>query len=169
MACQPSDPPPYTISQTTSPVGIGLGPPPSSPAIHPDQPPFYTQSQLQTNSDLTRGPKCLQTAYLVGIPFGMLGAHHFYLNRPLFGILYLCTLGLFGFGWILDLIRMKWLVAQSNLSIRKPKYSYTKCTQDAYILWCGPLGLLGKLQLIIHVQRISVHSGHYNIQGWDWS
>jgi TM2 domain-containing membrane protein YozV len=35
--------------------------------------------------------------------FGFFGAHRFYFGKPLTGILYLCTLGLFFVGWIIDL------------------------------------------------------------------
>lgn len=36
--------------------------------------------------------------------FGWLGAHKFYEQKYFLGILYLCSFGLFGIGWILDLI-----------------------------------------------------------------
>lgn len=42
--------------------------------------------------------KKLATAYLLGFPLGFTGAHHFYLGRPIFGIVYLFTLGLCGIG-----------------------------------------------------------------------
>lgn len=45
----------------------------------------------------------LGRAYLMWLPlFGLVGAHHFYLNRPGWGILFLCTFGLLGCGWIFD-------------------------------------------------------------------
>ena len=36
--------------------------------------------------------------------FGIVGAHKFYEGRILLGIVYLCTLGLFGTGVLIDLI-----------------------------------------------------------------
>lgn len=60
------------------------------------------------------GEKKLAEAYILGIPFGLFGAHHFYLGRKGFGIVYACTLGLFGLGYIYDLIRMRWLVKHAN-------------------------------------------------------
>ncbi len=36
--------------------------------------------------------------------FGILGAHHFYVGRVGRGLVYLFTLGLFGIGWLIDLI-----------------------------------------------------------------
>lgn len=37
--------------------------------------------------------------------FGYLGAHKFYDNKKGAGFLYLCTMGLFGFGWFIDIFR----------------------------------------------------------------
>lgn len=34
--------------------------------------------------------------------FGFLGLHRFYLGKPKTGLLYACTLGLLGIGWIVD-------------------------------------------------------------------
>lgn len=50
---------------------------------------------------------------------GLLGAHHFYLNRPLWGILYFFTFGLFGIGWLIDGCRMCCLVKESNKLIEE--------------------------------------------------
>ena len=43
-------------------------------------------------------------AFFLCLFFGMLGVHKFYEGRVLFGILYLCTLGLTGIGVIIDLV-----------------------------------------------------------------
>ena len=37
---------------------------------------------------------------------GFFGAHYFYVGRVKMGVLYLLTGGLFGFGWLIDLIRI---------------------------------------------------------------
>jgi TM2 domain-containing membrane protein YozV len=42
------------------------------------------------------------------------GLHRFYLNRPLTGILWIVTWGLFGFGTLVDLIRMQTMVEAEN-------------------------------------------------------
>ena len=44
------------------------------------------------------------TALILCILFGYLGVHHFYVGKIGMGILYLFTMGLFGFGWIFDII-----------------------------------------------------------------
>ena len=58
--------------------------------------------------------KHLDDAYLLWFPFGLLGFHHFYLRRPCWGVLYLCTFGLFGIGWLIDIFRMWKMVADCN-------------------------------------------------------
>ena len=46
------------------------------------------------------------TALLLCIFLGGLGAHRFYVGKAGTGILYLCTGGLLGIGWIIDIIRI---------------------------------------------------------------
>jgi restriction system protein len=51
-------------------------------------------------------PKSRTTALILCIFAGFFGAHYFYAGKIGKGILYLCTLGLFGVGWIIDIIRI---------------------------------------------------------------
>lgn len=44
------------------------------------------------------------TALILCVLFGWLGVHHFYVKRNKMGILYLLTLGLWGFGWLIDIL-----------------------------------------------------------------
>lgn len=44
------------------------------------------------------------TAFWLCLLLGYLGAHKFYEGKVGMGILYLCTVGLFGIGWIIDII-----------------------------------------------------------------
>lgn len=44
------------------------------------------------------------TALLLCILLGWCGAHKFYEGKPVLGILYLCTFGLFVVGWFVDII-----------------------------------------------------------------
>ena len=46
------------------------------------------------------------TALLLCIFLGFMGVHHFYVGRIGMGILYLCTGGLFGIGWLIDIIKV---------------------------------------------------------------
>ena len=88
------------------------------------------------------GEKGLAEAYILGIPFGLFGAHHFYLGRKRCGILYACTLGLLGIGWLYDLVRMRWLVRHVN----SPDPT-RKSVSDTY-LFCALSGLFGKLSYV---------------------
>lgn len=36
--------------------------------------------------------------------FGYFGIHHFYVGKKSMGVLYIFTMGLFGFGWFIDII-----------------------------------------------------------------
>ncbi|CAL1546237.1 unnamed protein product [Lymnaea stagnalis] len=87
--------------------------------------------------------KQLCAAYAIGLtPLGILGAHHYYLNRPIWGIVYTFTLGLMGLGWIFDWIRMTWLVSRANQVIKGRRADDTRTVDDAYILWLT-FGLIG--------------------------
>lgn len=45
-------------------------------------------------------------ALLLCIFLGMIGVHHFYVGRIGMGILYIFTGGLFGIGWLIDIIKI---------------------------------------------------------------
>lgn len=45
-------------------------------------------------------------ALLLCIFGGWLGIHRFYEGKVVTGVLYLCTLGLFGVGWLVDIVRI---------------------------------------------------------------
>jgi TM2 domain len=97
------------------------------------------------------------TAYLLWLPpFGLLGLHQFYLRRHSFGILYVFTLGIFGFWWLIDAIRMPSLVRSANRRVERAAVEQKQgvfndddeddelSLVDAYALWF-PLGLFGEM------------------------
>lgn len=49
-------------------------------------------------------PKQKITALLLCLFLGELGVHRFYVGKVGTGILWLCTVGCFGIGWLIDLI-----------------------------------------------------------------
>lgn len=91
---------------------------------------------------ITRHKKSVFEAYLLWFVFGPLGFHHFYLNRPAFGVLYFLTFGLCGCGYLIDMFRMPYLVSEANKCQDNPSLGYKKNVSDAYTLWF-PFGLLG--------------------------
>lgn len=54
--------------------------------------------------------------YLIWILFGLLGGHHFYMRRFKAGFLYMCTFGCLGVGWLVDIIRIPWMVRDYNFA-----------------------------------------------------
>ena len=65
----------------------------------------------------------LLMGYLLWI-FGFLGAHRFYYGRPVSGIIYFCTFGLFFIGWFIDLFLMPRLDNTANLRFKAGAISY---------------------------------------------
>lgn len=65
----------------------------------------------------TPSKKKKKTALLLCIFGGYFGLHYFYVEKIGMGILYLCTVGIFGIGWIVDIIK----VAAGKF---KDKYGY---------------------------------------------
>ncbi|XP_033126577.1 uncharacterized protein LOC117124454 [Anneissia japonica] len=96
-------------------------------------------------SVLTR-TKSLLDAYILLLPLGFFGAHHFYLKRTGWGFLYLFTFGLCGLGWLLDLFRMPYLVKRANHKLMNPDFPVDKSRDlgDTWIISFFPItGLLG--------------------------
>lgn len=63
--------------------------------------PSYQQQTLAQHSSKNK-----TVALILCILLGVLGAHCFYAGKTGTGILYLFTCGLFGIGWIIDIIRI---------------------------------------------------------------
>ncbi|MDR0583788.1 MAG: TM2 domain-containing protein [Treponema sp.] len=54
------------------------------------------------------------TAYLLCIFLGFWGGHRFYIGKIWTGVLYFFTFGLFGIGWLVDLITLSGQVDKYN-------------------------------------------------------
>lgn len=61
-------------------------------------------TNTNTNSVAMGNAKNKWVAFVLCLFLGFFGAHKFYDGKAGMGILYLCTVGLFGIGWIVDLI-----------------------------------------------------------------
>lgn len=48
----------------------------------------------------------LVIGYVLWFFFGLLGVHRFYYGKPITGVIWFCTLGLLGVGWIVDAFLM---------------------------------------------------------------
>ncbi len=71
--------------------------------------------------------------------FGFFGAHRFYYGRTLTGILWLCTLGLLGVGWLIDLFLIPSMDRAADRRYASGRYDYNL----AWILqtFLGPFGI----------------------------
>ena len=62
----------------------------------------YNQPNIKYTNDVSSKSKIV--TLLLCVFFGYLGIHQFYVGKVGMGILYFFTMGLFGFGWIIDII-----------------------------------------------------------------
>lgn len=105
------------------------------------------RANAEVESQVLRDRRHRDHAYVLALPFGIFGLHHLYLRRKGWALLYMCTLGLLGVGFIIDLFRMGRLVDRAN-RLEQEKASGAKRNQperfndDAYTLWF-PLGIFG--------------------------
>lgn len=126
----------YLVEEGQAP----LLPPPYPTPPESSAPPVYSSA---LHSAPSRQRYSLIEAYILGIPLGFLGLHHYYLGRIGFGLFYTFTVGGFGLGWILDWFRMPFLVREANKKACNPGICMDKSVLDAYILWL-PFGVLGE-------------------------
>lgn len=68
----------------------------------------------------------LLIGYLLWL-FGFLGAHRFYYGRPVSGTIWLCTLGLLGIGWLIDLILIPGMDREADLRFTSGTYNFNVC------------------------------------------
>jgi TM2 domain-containing membrane protein YozV len=56
--------------------------------------------------------------------FGFMGCHRFYFGRPISGCIWFFTLGLFGVGWLVDLLLIPMMAATADRRYAAGPYSY---------------------------------------------
>jgi TM2 domain-containing membrane protein YozV len=61
-------------------------------------------------------------AYVLWFFVGYLGIHRFYLGRPITGVIWLCTGGLLGVGWLIDLVLTAFMVEDENAGFAPATY-----------------------------------------------
>lgn len=96
--------------------------------IQPQQP-IHVTEQAPTHPVIV--------GYVVWL-LGVFGAHRFYFGKPLTGILWFLTGGLFLIGWIIDLFFVSAMAEEANQRYRAGRIDYT-------VTWCLLffLGLFG--------------------------
>ncbi len=57
--------------------------------------------------------------------FGFMGAHRFYYGKPVTGVIWFCTLGVFFIGWIVDLFLIPSMDREADRRFREGRLSYT--------------------------------------------
>lgn len=107
----------------------------------------HSQAAMHLPELVKKKRASLADAYLLAFFLGLFGAHYFYLRRPRWGYLYLCTVGLFGVGWLIDLFRLKYLVSRFNEDTSDQNLAKEKRLDDAYVLWFSG-GLLGRFYCV---------------------
>ena len=78
---------------------------------------LHALKQRYIDNDMPTYNSVLLDAYMCCLPLGgLLGAHHFYLGRYDWGLVYFCTFGCLGVGWIMDICKLSGLVHEYTLS-----------------------------------------------------
>ena len=62
--------------------------------------------------------------YLLWI-FGFTGSHRFYFGKPVTGVIWFLTLGLFGIGWIIDLFLIPGMDRAADQKYHSGRHDYT--------------------------------------------
>lgn len=82
------------------------------------------------NVGSARGANALNNTHNIVIAYvlwllGFMGAHRFYLGRPVSGTLYFFTLGLFFIGWIVDLVLIPGMERSADRRYQQGNTSYS--------------------------------------------
>ena len=88
---------------------------------------------------------------------GLLGLHHFYLRRPGWGMLYLFTFGGLGVGYLIDLVRLYWLVKDHNKAVKEGRILVGQAGR--LVAGTGNEGL-GTTHTAVHTQVIQSPAVH---------
>jgi Ca2+/Na+ antiporter len=89
-------------------ININIG---SNNSVHSNNANSYNGSNFRTGSGYGRyddgySRRSAFVAFFVCLFLGYVGGHQFYCGRPGWGFAYLFTGGLFGIGWLIDLVRI---------------------------------------------------------------
>jgi len=57
--------------------------------------------------------------------FGFTGSHRFYFGRPITGVIWMCTGGLLGVGWLIDIFLIPWMEKTAERKYRNGPVDYS--------------------------------------------
>jgi TM2 domain-containing membrane protein YozV len=109
---------------------------PPPPYVHPERASSSPSTSMQKFINPYSTTGLTIELYIVTVSLRWLGMHWFWLGRPGWGALYFCTLGLFGVGWAIDMIRLPHLVSRSKSGFDKDG---TVDLLDMYVLCLCPI------------------------------
>ena len=111
----------HVADQAVAPAQVAPVPTTAGPPMGAAAYPATTASMpLSTNRPVRPGERDLSEAYILCFFLGWFGGHRFYLGQPAMGVLYFLTFGVFGLGWLADMIRMPQMVDRYNLERLPP-------------------------------------------------
>lgn len=73
---------------------------------------------------MDRSTHSIPLGYLLWI-FGFTGSHRFYYGKTITGIVYFCTFGLLGIGWIIDFFLIPSMERESTMRFAPGRYDYS--------------------------------------------
>jgi TM2 domain-containing membrane protein YozV len=106
---------------------------------------FMTETLPSTNTEpspAANGQRSSTHSVFIGYllwVLGFTGAHRFYFGKSISGAIWLCTFGLFGIGWLVDLFLIPGMERTAERKYVAGKYDYTV----AWVLHTYLLGLFG--------------------------
>ena len=71
---------------------------------HPTPSPHIYSDRFKNITPITAGKMTKSTLLLITVLFGWCGIHRLIMGKYVSGILYMTTFGLYGFGWLLDIL-----------------------------------------------------------------
>lgn len=98
--------------------------------------------------------KELCTTYLICICGGVFGAHHFYLDRPVHGVVCLWTLNFCMFGWCFDLLMVPVYVRRHNQRAATVAPSDGSCRSASWrLVLTYVVGIVALMAALVHLPR----------------
>lgn len=101
---------------------------------------YYSQQYAPVVSGHSEAQHSAVVGYVLWF-FGFFGAHRFYYGKPITGLLYVLTFGLFFVGWILDLIFMPAMAEEARARHVAGKYDHNLAWLLHSFFLLGFLGL----------------------------